>query len=531
MFFWVLFLRQEKYLARRGDDDRDVVGRAMQERLPRPGNATYSLHTRSGNGKKKAKVPGMTDTNAKAFEEKLLTIDLIDGLRREQERLDLALSDGEQMKALRTQIQAYYQQAGITVSDALIDQAIAERQAQRNTFKPNKLSALGRAIATGYVYRRRIGIGLTALAAITVFAWFLDRQISAWQNERELSAYRATLQQQLERFHSAQQAAAGLPAELPALSSEQIPALPQWSQQLQLDFAQAKLALNPDATCATLAIPAELTMPWSGETALNHCADGSTAVQSAATQAQQTVRAHQQLATAVQQYELLTQRIAATPVLGTWRAVNTALATATSNTAIGSDRQAFVSATEQAAKTVETIAGIAGSHERSAACLREASSQAAGDDKAALETLLGAGLAFRDAEQIAGVAEWTNQAEQTCTFFKSPITLRIVSERGEKTGVWREYDGKRGARTYYIIVDALGVGGAAFTTRIQSVEDQKSYQRERFGVQVDERTFEAIKRDKQDDGLLEQPDIGKKPANSLRWQLQPGFDAKFIAEW
>ena len=162
----------------------------------------------------------MTTTNAKAFEEKLLTIDLVDGLRREQERLDLALSDGEQMKALRAQIQAYYQQAGISVSDALIDQAIAERQAQRNTFKPNKLSAIGRAVATGYVYRRRIGIGLSALAAVTVLAWFLDQQISAWQNERELRAYREALQEKLDRFQSAQQSAAGLPAELPALHSE-----------------------------------------------------------------------------------------------------------------------------------------------------------------------------------------------------------------------------------------------------------------------------------------------------------------------
>lgn len=473
----------------------------------------------------------MTTTNAKAFEEKLLTIDLVDGLRREQERLDLALSDGEQMKALRAQIQAYYQQAGISVSDALIDQAIAERQAQRNTFKPNKLSAIGRAVATGYVYRRRIGIGLSALAAITVFAWFLDQQISAWQNERALRAYREALQEKLDRFQSAEQSAAGLPAELPALSSERIPALPQWSQQLQLDFAQAKLALTPDVSCAALAIPAELAQPWSGEATLNTCAEASTTLQAAAAQAQQTVRTHQQLATAVQQYELLSQRIAAMPTLSDWRAVSATLAAAATYTVVGSDRQAFVSATEQAAKAVETIAGIAGSHERGATCLRDAGNQATGDDKATLEGLLKTGLAFREAEQITGVAQWTEQAEQTCTFFKTPVTLRIVSERGEKTGIWREYDGKRGARTYYIIVDALDAGGGTFTTTIQSVEDQKSYQRKRFGVQVDERTFEAIKRDKQDDGLLEQPEIGKKPGNSLRWQLQPGFDAKFIAEW
>ncbi len=473
----------------------------------------------------------MTTTNAKAFEEKLLTIDLVDGLRREQERLDLALNDGEQMKVLRTQIQAYYQQAGITVSEALIDKAIAERQAQRNTFKPNKLSAIGRAVATTYVYRRRIGIGLSALAVITVLGWFIDRQVTAWQTERELNAYRNELQQKLDTFQRAQHSIASLPATLTALESAQIPALPQWSQQLQLDFAQAKLALTADSSCAALALPAELNKPWSEAAELDRCYASSESLQGAASRAQQAMQAHQQLATAVQQYELLNQRVAAMPALQDWRAVSTALLAATTNTVVGSDRQSFVNATEHAAKTVDTIATVAANHARSAGCLRDATGLASGDDKASLTGLLDTGLAYREADQISGVTGWTEQADKTCTFFKTPVELRIVSERGEKTGVWRYYDGKKGAKTYYIIVDALTGGDNPVDALIESVEDQKDYQRHRFGVRVDERTFEAIKRDKQDDGLLEQPEIGRKPANSLRWQLADGFDAQFIAEW
>lgn len=473
----------------------------------------------------------MTTTNAKAFEEKLLTIDLVDGLRREQERLDLALNDGEQMKALRSQIQAYYQQAGISVSDALIDQAIAERQAQRNLFKANRLSAIGRLVASSYVYRRRIGVGLITLAAITVFAWFLDQQISSWQRERELSAYRSELQQKLDDVQQSLKSADALPTELAALSSAQIPALPQWSQQLQLDFAQARLTLGTEAACAALTVPEEMTKPWNGETELQRCHEQSERLQSASLQAQQTVRAHQQLASAVQQYELLSQRVTAMPSLSEWRAVSTAMTSANNNTVVGSDRQAFVSASEQAAQAIETIATVASSHARSVSCLRDASSQASSSDQATLTELMNTGLGYRDAEQISGVDKWTAQADRTCAFFKQAVTLRVVSERGEKTGVWRYYDGNKGGKTYYIIVDALSGGDAPVEALIQSVEDQKNYQRQRFGVRVDERTFEAIKRDKQDDGLLDQPEIGQKPANSLRWQLQPGFDAQFIAEW
>ncbi len=473
----------------------------------------------------------MTTTNAKAFEEKLLTIDLVDGLRREQERLDLALNDVEQMKALRTQIQAYYQQAGITVSEALIDKAIAERQAQRNTFKPNRLSSIGRAVANCYVYRRRIGVGLTALATLTLVAWFVDRQISSWQQARERNAYQAELQQKFATYQQALQGASNLPEELPSLQSEQIPALPQWSQQLQLEFAQAKLALTADAGCALLALPDEVAKPWSGEAELNRCHDRSDALQSAASQAQHAMRAHQQLATAVQQYELLSQRVAAMPSLTDWRAVSAALTTAINNTVVGSDRQRFVSATEQAGTAIDTIAAVASGHARSVSCLRDASANASGTDKTTLEGMLGSGLALREAEQVDGVKQWVDRADRSCAFFKIPVTLRIVSERGEKTGVWRYYDGNKGAKTYYIIVDAMGAGGSTVDAMIQSVEDQKDYQQRRFGIRVDERTFEAIKRDKQDDGLLEQADIGQKPANSLRWQLQPGFDAQFIAEW
>ncbi|MFN4291985.1 MAG: DUF6384 family protein [Permianibacter sp.] len=478
----------------------------------------------------------MIDTNAKAFEEKLLTIDLVDGLRREQERLDLALNDAEQMKALRTQIQAYYQQAGINVSDALIDQAIAERQAQRNVFKPSKLSTLGKLVATAYVFRRRIALTLGALAAITLFAWYLDHQISSWQQARELEAYRDGLQRQLDALQAVQQQIAALPTELAALvepdnaDGAAIPALPQWSSQFQLGYAAARLALRGNDTCADLTLPSELAKPWPGESALTTCSAQQPALQQALQQASALQRDHEQLATSVQRYALLQQRVTALPALQNWQAVSAALTGAQANTVSGSDYRAFIDATTIASRRVEQIATVAAEHGRAVACLQKAVAQSDAADRKRLQATLTQGLGYQQAEQLDGVSDWAASAGQLCRFFDSAITLRLVSERGVKTGIWREYDGNRRARTYYLIVDAVS-GGSAVEALVQSAEDQKEYARRRFGVRVDESTFERIKRDKQDDGLLEQPEVGEKPARSLRWQLPAGYDAKFIVEW
>ncbi|NQD36956.1 hypothetical protein HPT27_07960 [Permianibacter sp. IMCC34836] len=473
----------------------------------------------------------MTDTNAKAFEEKLLTIDLIDGLRREQERLDLALNDGEQMKALRGQIQAYYQQAGIVVSDAVIDQAIAERQAQRYAFKPNKLGAVGRAVASCYVYRGRITASAAVLAGIVLLASFINQQISNWQQQRELDAYRAQLQQQLDAVQTEQVAVAKLPPALPDLASDKIPALPNWLQELQASYQQALLALASSKSCATLQLPEQLPLAWSGEAELASCSAALPTTQAASKQATQLVKAHQQLATAVSQYDLLQQRLNANSALSEWRAVASVMAETTARTAIGSDRLQFVEYAGKASQTLDIIAAVAGTHTRASSCLSDAVKESAGADRDVLNGLLGEGQAFKQASSIDGVDRWAKHADRTCAFFKTPITLRIVSEPGEKTGVWRYYDGNRGAKTYYIIVDAVTAGGDKASALIQSAEDQQQYERRRFGVRVNENTFEAIKRDKQDDGLLTQPEAGKKAANSLRWQLSSGFDSNFIAEW
>jgi hypothetical protein len=472
----------------------------------------------------------MNKPDAQAFEEKLLTIDLVDGLRREQERLDLALADAGRMQELRTEIQAYYAQAGITVSDALIDQAIEERQAQRFAFKPPQLTALGHLFASAYVYRGYVATAAILLAVAGVTGWYADRRYAAYQAEQALAAYRSGLQQQLAEIDASTGAIATLPQTLPALESPLVPALPGWSAELQASYQQARLALDSASECQSLALPSDLTLDWSGEAGLAQCHAGLPAARTATARAQQLVGSHRELGTAVAAYDLLQQRLTATPALLEWKAVADTSAAAQAATAAGSNSQQFITAATAASAAVEQLSTSLPPHASATACLASAVTEASAADKGALDDLLATGAAFKQNTSIAGIGEWATLAANTCEFFNSALTLRIVNEPGADTGTWRFYNGNRNARSYYIIVDALS-GGAPGNALFTSAENQQDYRQGRFGVRVSERVFERIRRDKEDDGIIRNPSIGEKPADSLQWQLDDGFEPSFIAEW
>lgn len=94
-------------------------------------------------------------------------------------------------------------------------------------------------------------------------------------------------------------------------------------------------------------------------------------------------------------------------------------------------------------------------------------------------------------------------------------TLRIVSEEGERSGVWRYYDQNKNARSYYIVVDAIDASGAPVKLPITSAEDKKIREVSRFAVRVPEKVYEAVGRDKQEDGIVDNDRFGYKAAGEL----------------
>ncbi|MFZ9583417.1 MAG: DUF6384 family protein [Pseudohongiellaceae bacterium] len=474
----------------------------------------------------------MSTTDPRAFEEKLLTIDVIDGLRREQERLDRALCDAGRLQELRAEIQAYYAAAGLSVSEALIDQAIAERQAQRLAFKTASLGPFGHLLASAYVLRKRIVAALLLVATTGLAGWLADQQFARWQQQRELQAYRADLLSQLEDLQQDAALLATLPRTLPPLQSAAIPALPEWVAELQGNYTQTMLALEDARQCLVISLPTDLALGWSGEPALRRCHAGIAPTLSAIGRAQLLGNEHQALTRAATGYTQWQQRLVSDSRLKDWRSIAVANERLQAAILPGSSRLAFIDAMNDATLGLEELSRSIAGHADALACLEGAVTRATDvNDLRSLRTLLEAGQGYRQAPAVAGIETWAAHAGDTCTFFGQDIALQIINERGEDTGVWRYYGEDRSARSNYLIVDAVGSDGAAVDVPFDSIEDNMAYKQSRFGVLVSAALFENVRLDKADDGLLRSTLLGRKPANQLSWQLGDGAEARFIAEW
>ena len=93
-------------------------------------------------------------------------------------------------------------------------------------------------------------------------------------------------------------------------------------------------------------------------------------------------------------------------------------------------------------------------------------------------------------------------------------TLRIVSEPGVQTGLWRYYGNDRSAKSYYIVVDAVGLDGSPVELAITSIEDKKTTMTSRFAVRVPEKVYNEVGEDKRD-GIVDNDLMAEKAVGDL----------------
>ena len=109
--------------------------------------------------------------------------------------------------------------------------------------------------------------------------------------------------------------------------------------------------------------------------------------------------------------------------------------------------------------------------------------------------------------------------------------VRIVSRPNELSGVWRVPDLNPDARNYYLIVEAVDAGGNVLRRRVRNEEDGRIYAVRKWGVRVDEATFEAVAADKRDDGIIEDYVLGSKAAGKLEPDYRVPTTGATITEW
>ena len=110
-------------------------------------------------------------------------------------------------------------------------------------------------------------------------------------------------------------------------------------------------------------------------------------------------------------------------------------------------------------------------------------------------------------------------------------TVRIVNRAGEQTGVWRVPNLNTGAKNFYIVVEAVDPSGRVLTVPIQSEETKQTAAVKVWGLRVDQNTFNAVARDKRDDGIVERDRFGYKARGALVPDYEMQTTGGAITKW
>ncbi|MBT8429012.1 MAG: hypothetical protein KJN79_03780 [Gammaproteobacteria bacterium] len=121
--------------------------------------------------------------------------------------------------------------------------------------------------------------------------------------------------------------------------------------------------------------------------------------------------------------------------------------------------------------------------------------------------------------------------EQLRNSLEREYTIRIVNRPGERSGVWRVPDVNQSAKNFYVIVEAVGADGERLEVTVQNEETGTSERVDVWGLRVDEATFDAIGRDKQDDGIIENDRFGYKRRGHLQPEYEMPSSGGAITRW
>jgi len=109
--------------------------------------------------------------------------------------------------------------------------------------------------------------------------------------------------------------------------------------------------------------------------------------------------------------------------------------------------------------------------------------------------------------------------------------LRIVSRPGALSGVWRIPEDNPTAQNYYLIVEPIAPDGSVVPLTVENEETGEVETVTRFGLRVDEATFNRVREDKSDDGIIQNNVVGVKRRGELEREYLIETTGATITEW
>jgi hypothetical protein len=156
---------------------------------------------------------------------------------------------------------------------------------------------------------------------------------------------------------------------------------------------------------------------------------------------------------------------------------------------------------------------------------------ATADARAVAGQLRAAGQAALREQDSARAKAAVASLEDLRIRLEQEYTLRIVNRPGEHSGVWRIPDVNAAARNYYVVVEAIDARGDVLTVPIENEETGKTERVKKWGLRVDERTFNAVANDKKDDGIIQRDRFGAKRRGALVPEYELPTTGAAITQW
>jgi len=109
--------------------------------------------------------------------------------------------------------------------------------------------------------------------------------------------------------------------------------------------------------------------------------------------------------------------------------------------------------------------------------------------------------------------------------------VRIISREGVPTGITRIPDANQNAENHYIMVEAVDPDGTILERDIVSEETGKTLRTDKWGQRVSSTIYNAVRRDKVDDGIVQKGVLGQKHRGDLDISWRSGVQEGAITEW
>jgi Family of unknown function (DUF6384) len=134
------------------------------------------------------------------------------------------------------------------------------------------------------------------------------------------------------------------------------------------------------------------------------------------------------------------------------------------------------------------------------------------------DAILAQGQAALERQDAGGARAAVADLDSLAKTLQQEYVLRIAGRPGEDTGFFREHPSFQG-RAYFIVVDAVDANGNPVSLPIRNDETNETETVSHFAVRVPEETFDAVRQDKANNGIVQNARLAEK----RRGYLEPEY--------